>query len=380
MQLYKRKDGRSPFWFVDLTDRVTGKRVRRSTGQTDKKAAMKVAVALAASSSSASRDTTLGAALSAYVQGMRADGKRSWTDAQIKADKLVGAGGAARWGDRFSLSPDLKLTQVTPQVVQQLKASRAAEGNSPGTIAAELRILRAACKLAEDSGFLPAGVRKWGLPPPVRRLRYLTPEEAQRVLTRLHPDTPIPSGSNRKLVVPTGPMREARQDVHDLFLMLILTGGRWNEVAKLTWQQVDFKARTIRLYGWKGGKERTVPMVDEVTHMLARRWTTKRGAYVFPGDGGNARFGPTKAITRAMTAEGLNAPETVEAYGRATIHSLRHTYASWLRQRGLGLDEIQPLLGHADIATTRIYAKVVDAETFKRARSALQDGTLVAKR
>lgn len=378
MQLYKRKDGRSPFWFVDLTDKVSGRRVRKSTGQTDKKAAMKVALELATSVSSTSRETTLGQALAAYVRGMQADGRRSWADAQIKADKLLGAGGAERWGDRFHLSPDLPLSGLTPQVVQQLKAARAAEGNSPGTIAAELRILRAACKLADEAGYQPAGVRKWLLPPPTRRLRYLTAEEAQRVLRRLHPDTPIPSGSNRKLVVPAGVLREARQDVHDLFLALILTGGRWNEVAKLTWQQIDLQARTIRLFGWKGGKERTVPMVAEVADMLERRARTPRGAYVFPGEGGKARFGPTKAITRAMTAEGLNAHETVEAYGRATIHSLRHTYASWLRQRGLGLDEIQPLLGHADIATTRIYAKVVDAETFKRARDALENGTLAA--
>lgn len=355
MDLYKRADGRSPFWHFDTTDAVTGKRVRKSTGETDKKKAAVKAMEEITRLGAKVRETTLGEAVAAYVDRMKADGLKSWKDAEAKASKTLGRMGEARW----HIDPATKLSAITPSVVQKLKVERTREGNQPGTIAGELRILRAACKHAEEQGFAPPPIRKWGVPPTKRRLRYLTPDEATLVLRDLEPSTEV------------GIQREMAQDVHDVYLALLLTGGRWNEVASMTWRQVDPVRRTIVLYGWKGQRERTVPLTEEAAAMFARRAAKPRGPYIFPGKGGEVRSGPCRAIYRAFDRLGLNAPAVVAAFGRATIHSLRHTYASWLRQKGLGLDEIQPLLGHADIKTTQIYAKVVDATTLAKAQAAL---------
>ena len=189
----------------------------------------------------------------------------------------------------------------------------------------------------------------------------------------LHPDRPVVAGSRGKLVV-QGPsvIREQRQDAHDLFVALVMTGGRWNEVASLTWGQIAWDAGTIRLFGFKAEKERTVPLVGQAAEMLRRRAGSKRGQLVFPGPGGRKRTAPSRALQRAIDAAGCNSPEMVAQFGRATVHSLRHTYGSWLRQAGLDLADIQELLGHADLQMTRRYSKVPAPQRMSRAGEALE--------
>jgi site-specific recombinase XerD len=61
----------------------------------------------------------------------------------------------------------------------------------------------------------------------------------------------------------------------------------------------------------------------------------------------------------------------VKAPGRATVHSLRHTFASWLLQHGADISEVQDMLGHTDISTTRRYAHLSKGKTAKRMGSIL---------
>jgi len=67
-----------------------------------------------------------------------------------------------------------------------------------------------------------------------------------------------------------------------------------------------------------------------------------------------------------METLGHNAPENVQRHGRATVHSLRHTFASWLLQNGAGLAEVQDMLGHSDLQMTRRYAHLENATVAAR--------------
>jgi integrase len=155
----------------------------------------------------------------------------------------------------------------------------------------------------------------------------------------------------------------------DLLVALTMTGGRWSEVASLRWAKIDWSGGVARLWGGKVGKERLVPLPEPFQAVLQRRRAEAPAdaTFVFSGLHGAARTGPSQAIRKAMDRANLNDdPATLKAHGRATIHSLRHTFASWLLQNGAGLAAVQDMLGHASIDHTRRYAHLEKSQTAKR--------------
>jgi integrase len=73
----------------------------------------------------------------------------------------------------------------------------------------------------------------------------------------------------------------------------------------------------------------------------------------------------------AMDKCGLNAPDLVRKYGRATVHSLRHTFASWLVQNGAELGEVSAALGHSSLTMTTRYAHLSKRDTVVKLGSIL---------
>lgn len=383
MELYKRKDGRSPFWFFDAVD-DKGNRVRRSTKQTDKRKAMQVALDMLATDPKVTKEITLGDAAKKYVDKLKAN-QKSWELSEKIFDKTFARAStkelaAARWGDRFRLDEKKHLSALTQSDIECLRTARALEGNKPGTIANELRQLRAMARYAAKGlGMKGCSVEAWGVPKDNEKTRYLTGDEAREALRILHPDTPRQMGRSSVPEVVQGTHRQWLQDAHDLLLAYIVTGGRCMEVNNLTVPQVNLETRTVKFLG-KGKKTREVPLVEEAFEMFARRIAEAKAAkrvLLFPGKDGKVRHGGSRSVRRALDAAGCNPPELVKQFGSATIHSLRHTYASWLRQRGLGLDELPPLLGHTTMAMSNRYKHVPDEQRIARVHAAFSKvGTL----
>jgi integrase/recombinase XerC len=137
--------------------------------------------------------------------------------------------------------------------------------------------------------------------------------------------------------------------------LLYATGMRCSEIVGLVLGDVDMSNRSIRILG-KGRKERWVPF-GLPAFLALKRYLTTRGSLsardaVVAGKSGKPISDRT---VRRIVARGL-----VRASIRTTAstHTLRHSFATHLLQRGGDLRSIQELLGHSSLSTTQRYTHV----------------------
>ena len=142
--------------------------------------------------------------------------------------------------------------------------------------------------------------------------------------------------------------------------MIYSSGLRVSELAALPANALRPEEPLVTVRG-KGGKERLVPVSTRARAAVAAATGEP------PADGRRSRWlFPSRAAGGHMTrqAVGLVLKEAALAAGldpaRVSPHVLRHSFASHLLGRGADLRSLQLLLGHADIATTQIYTKVLE--------------------
>lgn len=137
--------------------------------------------------------------------------------------------------------------------------------------------------------------------------------------------------------------------------LLYSTGMRCSEIVGLVFDDVDFGNRSIRILG-KGRKERWVPfgspaLLALTAYLKARPKASGRDP-VFSGVNGKPFSDRT---VRRIVARGLI---RASIRTKASTHTLRHSFATHLLQRGGDLRSIQELLGHSSLSTTQRYTHV----------------------
>ena len=131
--------------------------------------------------------------------------------------------------------------------------------------------------------------------------------------------------------------------------LLMFTGCRKSEVLTLKWEHVDFENECLRLPDSKTG-EKVVMLGTPALDILNELPRLHGNPFVLPGTRkGGYLVGLPKVWARIKSSAGLD---------WATLHILRHSFASHGAGAGLGLPVIGRLLGHKDAATTARYAKV----------------------
>ncbi len=143
------------------------------------------------------------------------------------------------------------------------------------------------------------------------------------------------------------------EDILDITIFAVNTGLRQMELINLQWQQIIFTDKILILdnqnHITKGKKVRTIPLNSKALEILYKRLKTKIGNNVFTY---NNEIMSQDFLSHKFAAYVKKAKINT----KLNFHSLRHTFASWLVQKGVSIYEVSKLLGHSDIKTTQIYA------------------------
>lgn len=224
------------------------------------------------------------------------------------------------------------LQNVTPSVISQYKARKLTEGYRKETILRELGLLRRIFNIA---------IQEWEIcnENPVckvlktlgkidnRRVRYLTPEELQKLVMAL----PI--------------------WLRPIVTIARHTGLRRGNLLGLTWQEVDLNRRVIIINKTKNGEPIGIPLTETAIKTFAELQKVRYlySPYIFCNKEGNP-YSPCQvsiAFKRACKRAKIE---------NLRFHDLRHDFASTLVQSGVDIYTVKELLGHKDLRMTVRYS------------------------
>ena len=230
--------------------------------------------------------------------------------------------------------------------LEGLVRERMAEGRSPRSVARAIACFRGFYRFLVVDGQLresPAAdlrpPRAWKTLP-----RYLSVDEVDRLLAQ--PDVAAPRGVRDRALIE----------------LLYATGMRVSELVGLRTADMNLEASYLTCTG-KGDKQRVVPIGDEAADwvrrylrdgrpQLLKRRTSVRLFVNARGGVALTRMGFWKLLKAYARQAGIATP--------LSPHTLRHSFATHLLERGADLRAIQMMLGHASLSTTQIYTHVLE--------------------
>jgi len=239
------------------------------------------------------------------------------------------------------LGASRSVREINENVIDDLIYQLERDGKSNGTINRRLAALSKMLKHAYRRGYIsrmPVIERKRESE---GRMRWLSYDEEQVLIAKF---------------------RELRQDqMADFIEVLIDTGLRTGELFKLCGRDVNAEERVIYLWDTKNGKSRSVPLTQRAMDALQRNHQIDSSLPLF-------------AFTRHAFRHQWDLVKSLiglDGDKEFVPHSLRHTCATRLVEKGIDLRVIQEFLGHRAIQTTIRYAKVVP-KSLHAARDALE--------
>lgn len=293
------------------------------------------------------KPVTAGKAIASFLESRR--GTAGYSSAEIKLRVFEPLG-------------DRMLHEIKADELRSLALSLVErDGYSVNTVNVSLVYWNAVQNYCAKAGYT-SGAKAKKLKGGSGRVRFLSEGEVEKLLAALDPDN--------------GAFREKRkaQDNLDFTMMLLHTGARENEIAKLKLSQIDQAAGTITINRSKGGTDTTLRMSNAVVQLVARRMVAAEQelpeGQSLHGRTGNGYLFPERAKGRYNNGY-LGKAAARAGLKDVTCHVMRHTFACRMLRAGLSLVEIQHLLGHKNLASTQVYMHLVPNLTADRAAAVL---------
>jgi integrase len=168
---------------------------------------------------------------------------------------------------------------------------------------------------------------------PEGRLRFLTKEEINRLLEVID-----------------------REDIYLYTVILLNTGLRRAEFVNLRWEDVNLEAGILRVvnrdgFTTKNYRNRTIPLSPKTVEFFKRL----------------KELNPEKpcSLSQDQLSRVISYYAKKAGFHDVTCHTLRHTFASHLVMKGIDLVTVKKLMGHLDLNTTLVYAKVTEEHKLK---------------
>lgn len=182
-----------------------------------------------------------------------------------------------------------------------------------------------------------------------RSLKFLTKDQVDRLVTSI--DTSKEEGIRDRAILE----------------LLFSTGLRVSELTKLNHEQINLERREFGVIG-KGGRLRLVFISDRASDWIKRYMDKREDVFkplfirysgrVFQENGGEKMRLTPRSIERIVKKYVRIARIPVDA----TVHTLRHSFATDLLTNGADIRSVQEMLGHKNIATTQIYTHITNPQ------------------
>jgi integrase/recombinase XerD len=184
----------------------------------------------------------------------------------------------------------------------------------------------------------------------------------------------IRPGREKKLpvVLSCDEVRKILSNIHLLRYRVCLTtiyscGLRLSEGTHLKVENIDSARGFIQVRDSKGNmgkKDRNVPLPQKTLELLREQWKSHRNkVWIFPyaGHGGkDMPYATTPVSNSSVQVAFRKALKTAGINKKATVHTLRHSWATHLLEAGVNLRLIQAWLGHSTPATTIVYTHLTE--------------------